>query len=74
MHLVKFGLILAEPEEVEALVDTLTIEGATLNDAQLSALSGCDLQQLAELSKELHLTNEISHQGKALFYLFCVFA
>lgn len=48
-----------QPEEVEALVDTLTIDGAALNDAQLSALSGCDLQQLAELSHELHLNSEM---------------
>lgn len=48
-----------QPEEVEALVDTLTIDGAALNDAQLSALSNCDLQQLAELSQELHLNSEM---------------
>lgn len=48
-----------QSEEVEALVDTLTIDGAALNDAQLSALSNCDLQQLAELSQELHLNSEM---------------
>lgn len=47
-----------QPEEVEALVDTLTIDGAALNEAQLSAFSNCDLQQLAELSQELHLNAE----------------
>lgn len=44
---------------MEALVDTLTIDGASLNDAQLSAFSNCDLQQLAELSQELHLNSEM---------------
>lgn len=48
-----------QPEEVEALVDTLTIDGASLNDAQLTAFTNCDLQQLAELSQELNLNNEM---------------
>lgn len=47
-----------EAEEVETLVDTLTIDGATLNDA----FSNCDLQQLAELSQELHLNSEMEQQ------------
>lgn len=55
-----------QPEEVEALVDTLTIEGATLTDT----LSNCELQQLAELSQELHLSNEIENQSKSIF-IFC---
>lgn len=44
---------------MEALVDTLTIDGTALNDAQLSAFSNCDLQQLAELSQELHLNSDM---------------
>lgn len=61
-----FVLNAGQPEEVETLVDTLTMEGATLNEAQLSALSHCDLQQLAELSQELHLSNEMGNQSKLI--------
>lgn len=50
-----------QPEEVEALVDTLTIDGAALNDTPLSAFANCDLQQLAELSQELHLSGDVDH-------------
>ncbi|XP_044252971.1 protein lin-54 homolog isoform X2 [Tribolium madens] len=46
-------------EDVEALVDTLTIDGATLNETNLSSLSSTDIQQLAELSHELHLSNDM---------------
>ncbi|XP_063904049.1 protein lin-54 homolog isoform X2 [Zophobas morio] len=46
-------------DDVEALVDTLTIEGATLNESNLSGLTSTDIQQLAELSQELHLSNEM---------------
>lgn len=72
-HLPKIviAFFVGQPEEVEALVDTLTIEGATLTDT----LSNCELQQLAELSQELHLSNEIESQSKfvLLVHLFCVF-
>lgn len=60
--------LLGQPEEVEALVDTLTIEGTTLNDPQLSPLSNCDLQQLAELSQELHLSNEMENQSTCIYF------
>lgn len=63
-----FCMMFSAPvEEAEAMVDTLTIDGVTLSDAQLSAFSGCDLQQLAELSQELHYANdaeEMDNQGK----------
>lgn len=49
---------------MEALVDTLTIEGATLNESNLSGLTSTDIQQLAELSQELHLSNEMETDGK----------
>jgi hypothetical protein len=46
-------------EDVEALVDTLTIDGSALNESNLSSLTSTDIQQLAELSHELHLSNEM---------------
>nr|XP_974962.1 PREDICTED: protein lin-54 homolog isoform X1 [Tribolium castaneum] len=46
-------------EDVEALVDTLTIDGATLTETNLTSLSSTDIQQLAELSQELHLSNDM---------------
>jgi hypothetical protein len=52
-------------EDVEALVDTLTIDGSALNESNLSSLTSTDIQQLAELSHELHLSNEMETDGNS---------
>ncbi|XP_044758263.1 protein lin-54 homolog isoform X2 [Coccinella septempunctata] len=45
-------------EDVESLVNTLSIEGATLTENNLS-LTTTDLQRLAELSQELNFNNSM---------------
>ncbi|KAK9887835.1 hypothetical protein WA026_000146 [Henosepilachna vigintioctopunctata] len=44
------------PEDVECLVNTLNMEGATLTESNASLLT-TDLQRLAQFSQELHLSN-----------------
>ncbi|KAK5641328.1 hypothetical protein RI129_009875 [Pyrocoelia pectoralis] len=43
-------------QATEALVDSLAVEGATLHDAHLSALTTNDLEQLAQLSQQLQMS------------------
>lgn len=49
--------ILDSSEETEALVESLTIENASLSGGNLQALSSTDIQTLTDLSHELTLNN-----------------
>lgn len=47
------------------------MDEATLSEANLSSLSSSDIQQLAELSQELHLTTqEMETEGKTFYFIY----
>ncbi|KAI4457172.1 tesmin/tso1-related [Holotrichia oblita] len=56
-------------EDVESLISTYNIHGATIPEANLSSLSSSDLEQFAELSQSLNMSSDMENQG-IVFYLY----
>lgn len=56
--------ILDSSEETEALVDSLTIENASLNEGNLQSLTSTNFQTLTDLSNELTLNNNDSDEAE----------
>ncbi|KAK9739358.1 Tesmin/TSO1-like CXC domain, cysteine-rich domain [Popillia japonica] len=50
-------------EDVESLINTYNIHGATIPEAHLSSLSSSDLEQFAELSQSLNMSSDMENQA-----------
>lgn len=56
-------VLLESSDDVESLVNTIRIGGASISDNNLS-LTTSDLQRLAELSQELNFASSLDTEGE----------
>lgn len=55
--------IIGNSEDVESLINTFSIHGTAIPEANLSSLSSSDLEHFAELSQTLNMSSDMENQG-----------